>query len=96
MLCREELRMYNPDYCLRPHIVALNKMDLEDAAALRQEVADEVLAVADQLQEQHGADVIVGPAAVVPCSAASGVCPTMFRVLVTYECLDPLTACQHS
>jgi len=28
---REELRMYNPDYVLRPHVVALNKMDLEDA-----------------------------------------------------------------
>ena len=26
---REELRMYNPEYCLRPHVVALNKMDLE-------------------------------------------------------------------
>lgn len=27
----EELRMYNPDYCARPHVVALNKVDLEDA-----------------------------------------------------------------
>ena len=26
---REELRMYNPEYCCRPHVVALNKMDLE-------------------------------------------------------------------
>lgn len=25
---REELRMYNPDYCARPHVVALNKVDL--------------------------------------------------------------------
>ncbi|KAI8469774.1 MAG: GTP-binding protein Obg/CgtA [Monoraphidium minutum] len=32
---REELRMYNPDYCTRPHVVALNKMDLEDAGGLR-------------------------------------------------------------
>ncbi|KAG2432609.1 hypothetical protein HXX76_008949 [Chlamydomonas incerta] len=30
---REELRMYNPDYCARPHVVALNKMDLLSAAA---------------------------------------------------------------
>ena len=30
---REELRMYNPDYCARPHVVALNKMDLLQAAA---------------------------------------------------------------
>jgi hypothetical protein len=28
---REELRMYNPDYVTRPHVVALNKVDLEDA-----------------------------------------------------------------
>lgn len=25
---REELRMYNPAYCTRPHIIALNKIDL--------------------------------------------------------------------
>ncbi len=25
---REELRMYNPEYCARPHVVALNKADL--------------------------------------------------------------------
>lgn len=31
---REELRMYNPQYCARPHIVALNKMDLPDAEEL--------------------------------------------------------------
>lgn len=30
---REELRMYNPDYVTRPHVVALNKVDLEDAGA---------------------------------------------------------------
>jgi GTPase involved in cell partitioning and DNA repair len=28
---REELRLYNPDYVERPHIVAVNKVDLEDA-----------------------------------------------------------------
>ena len=32
---REELRMYNPDYVRRPHILALNKMDLEGGAAHR-------------------------------------------------------------
>jgi GTPase involved in cell partitioning and DNA repair len=26
---REELRMYNPEYCTRPHVVVLNKMDLQ-------------------------------------------------------------------
>ena len=30
---REELRMYNPDYVRRPHILALNKMDLEVGGA---------------------------------------------------------------
>ena len=39
---REELRMYNPEYCQRPHVVVLNKMDLEDAADLQEEVAAEV------------------------------------------------------
>ena len=39
---REELRMYNPEYCARPHVVALNKMDLEDAAELQEEVTAEV------------------------------------------------------
>jgi GTPase len=32
---REELRMYNPEYCQRPCVVALNKMDLPDAGDLR-------------------------------------------------------------
>lgn len=32
---REELRMYNPEYTQRPHVVALNKIDLvEDAERL--------------------------------------------------------------
>ena len=39
---REELHMYNPEYTARPHVVALNKMDLEDAAELREEVTSEV------------------------------------------------------
>ena len=39
---REELHMYNPEYTARPHVVALNKMDLEDAAELQEEVTSEV------------------------------------------------------
>lgn len=31
---REELRMFNPEYCQRPSVVVLNKMDLPDAAEL--------------------------------------------------------------
>ena len=32
---REELRLYNAAYCARPCVVALNKLDLPDAAELR-------------------------------------------------------------
>ena len=47
---REELRMYNPEYCARPHVVALNKMDLQDAAQLQEEIASEVLSMARRIQ----------------------------------------------
>ena len=47
---REELRMYDPGYCSRSHVVALNKMDLEDAAVLQSEIAQEVTAVASRLR----------------------------------------------
>eukprot|EP00882_Tetradesmus_deserticola_P024133 GHRQ01026362.1.p1 GENE.GHRQ01026362.1~~GHRQ01026362.1.p1 ORF type:complete len:299 (+),score=149.20 GHRQ01026362.1:519-1415(+) len=71
---REELRLYNPDYAARPHVVALNKMDLEDAGDLREEVAHEVMAAAHQLQQQHAQDVpgFTAPAAIIPCSAVTG------------------------
>eukprot|EP01023_Acetabularia_acetabulum_P014595 TRINITY_DN1712_c0_g2_i1.p1 TRINITY_DN1712_c0_g2~~TRINITY_DN1712_c0_g2_i1.p1 ORF type:complete len:489 (+),score=104.22 TRINITY_DN1712_c0_g2_i1:42-1508(+) len=39
---REELRMYNPEYCKRPFVVALNKMDLPDAFELREEIQNEI------------------------------------------------------
>lgn len=32
---REELRLYNPAYVTRPHVVALNKVDLEDAGEVQ-------------------------------------------------------------
>ena len=32
---REELRMFNPEYCSRPTVVVLNKMDLPDASELK-------------------------------------------------------------
>jgi GTPase involved in cell partitioning and DNA repair len=38
---REELRLYNPDYVTRPHVVALNKMDLEDAGEEEEEDGDD-------------------------------------------------------
>ena len=47
---REELRLYNPEYCARHHVVALNKMDLQDASQLREEIAAEVQTRALQIQ----------------------------------------------
>lgn len=47
---RQELALYNPEYCARPHVVALNKMDLDDAADLQQEVANDILAAAKTMQ----------------------------------------------
>lgn len=42
--------MYNPEYCARPHIVALNKMDIPDAAELQDELAKEISAKAHSIQ----------------------------------------------
>ena len=50
---REELRMYNPEYCARPHVVALNKMDLQEAAHLQEEITAEVLTMAHRIQVCH-------------------------------------------
>ena len=47
---REELRMYNPEYCARPHVVALNKMDLEDAHQLQDEIVSAIQHIAQQLK----------------------------------------------
>ena len=63
---REELRMYNPDYVRRPHILALNKMDLEWAALRTEELTSAVGALDE-------ADVGVPPAAVLPVSAVEGI-----------------------
>ncbi|EIE18459.1 GTP-binding protein Obg/CgtA [Coccomyxa subellipsoidea C-169] len=52
-IVRQELAMYNPQYCGRPHVVALNKMDLSDAAELHREVAQDILAVARRMQVSH-------------------------------------------
>jgi len=47
---REELRLYNPSYCGKPHVVALNKMDLEDACDLEDELRSDLTAMASQMQ----------------------------------------------
>eukprot|EP00879_Flechtneria_rotunda_P016960 GHRR01017756.1.p1 GENE.GHRR01017756.1~~GHRR01017756.1.p1 ORF type:complete len:501 (+),score=174.15 GHRR01017756.1:298-1800(+) len=93
---REELRMYNPDYVMRPHVVALNKMDLEDAGALRQEVADEVVAAAVQLHQQH-TDLpgLTAPAAIIPCSAVTGQDPVSLQTTIDQEMCLSIMAVQH-
>ncbi len=50
---REELRLYNPSYCSKPHVVALNKMDLEDAGELEEELRSDLTAMASQMQVLH-------------------------------------------
>eukprot|EP00775_Hariotina_reticulata_P006449 gene6449-6678_t len=51
---REELRLYNPDYVTRPHVVALNKMDLEDAGEGVQQLAAALQATLQQLKSSGG------------------------------------------
>lgn len=68
---REELRMYNPEYVTKPHVVALNKIDLEDAHELQEELLQAIQAAAQKLQgEYEGLPSL--PAAIVPCSALEG------------------------
>ena len=50
MIVRQELALYNAEYCARPHIVALNKMDLEDASELQEEVSKDIMAAAKAMQ----------------------------------------------
>ncbi|KAK9812731.1 hypothetical protein WJX72_002780 [[Myrmecia] bisecta] len=68
---REELRMYNPEYCTRPHVVVLNKMDLADANELRDEISIEVMAVATRLQADNEGELSL-PSAIVCVSAMEG------------------------
>lgn len=63
---REELRLYNPEYVTRPHVLALNKMDLEWAALRTEEITAGV--------EALGEDVVgEPPVAILPVSATEGV-----------------------
>lgn len=83
---REELRMYNPEYVARPHVVALNKMDMEDAGGLRDEIKQELQASARRLQEDNPDSRVTPPAAIVSCSALTGagveaLCAAVQRVL---------------
>lgn len=71
---REELRMYNPEYCVRPHVVALNKMDLQEASDLQEEIAAEIQTRAQQIQDEspEGNPEPSLPSAIVSVSAQAG------------------------
>ncbi|GIL55677.1 hypothetical protein Vafri_11222 [Volvox africanus] len=74
---REELRMYNPDYCARPYVVALNKVDLLQQHQGVAQLISTLRATARRQVAEHKAGAYDGPApreplAVVPCSAATG------------------------
>ena len=60
MIVRQELALYNAEYCARPHIVALNKMDLEDAAELQDEVAKDIMAAAKAMQVSRWRGALLG------------------------------------
>lgn len=77
---REELRMYNPDYCVRPFVVALNKMDLDEASCRKDELISGIHDAADGLQKTVEGAVL--PSAVVPVSALedSGVAELRMRI----------------
>ena len=71
---REELWLYNPEYCERPHVLALNKIDiLDDAAAAAAETASPPALVQQftaALQE-HGGRLGM-PTGIFPVSAVTG------------------------
>ncbi|GIL76793.1 hypothetical protein Vretifemale_6265 [Volvox reticuliferus] len=78
---REELRMYNPDYCARPYVVALNKTDLLQQQQQQQLGSAQLISAlreaARRQVAEHKAGAYDGPApmeplAIVPCSAATG------------------------
>mmetsp|Transcript_9221 Transcript_9221/g.23358 ORF Transcript_9221/g.23358 Transcript_9221/m.23358 type:complete len:511 (-) Transcript_9221:168-1700(-) len=68
---REELRMYNPQYTSRPHVVVLNKMDMEDAYELQQELQVGIMAVSARLKEDHDGVPSV-PSSIILTSAVDG------------------------
>ncbi|KAK9819186.1 hypothetical protein WJX74_000064 [Apatococcus lobatus] len=72
---RSELQLYNAEYCQRPHIVALNKMDLEDAHELRDDIHASIHKASQRMQDEAGDESGAAPAppvAVLDVSAHSG------------------------
>lgn len=66
--------MYNPEYCSRPHVVVLNKMDLPEASSQCERVMSELLHQAADYCEQwkHEGVVPTAPVAIVTASATTG------------------------
>ena len=62
---REELRLYNPEYVLRPHVLCLNKVDVE-WAKLR---VPELIKGVENLEEEK---VGVKPVRILATSAIDG------------------------
>eukprot|EP00803_Ostreobium_quekettii_P010287 evm.model.scf_1207.1 EVM.evm.TU.scf_1207.1 scf_1207:1673-1990(+) len=62
--------MYNPEYCSRPHVVALNKMDLPEGLSRQQQSVEGILAAAETGKED--CPTALAPTAVVPTSAVNG------------------------
>lgn len=63
---REELRMYNPDYVRRPHVLALNKLDVPGTPERLEEIRAGIEAYSDS--EEAG----LPPSATVAISAKDG------------------------
>lgn len=69
---REELRMYNPEYTRRPHVVALNKIDLVEDQEHLDSLVDKIMTVARELKAAQPEDDPGLPLHVVAVSAAQG------------------------
>ena len=69
---REELWLYNPEYCARPHVLALNKIDiLSDVASLTAAPPPDLVQQFSSALEEHGGRLGV-PTGIFPVSAVTG------------------------
>jgi len=65
VVVRQELKLYNPEYVKRPHILVLNKTDLEWAALRTDEITQGIKALAEETIGDQ-------PVAILPISAKEG------------------------
>ena len=49
-MVRDELRLYNPEYCTRPHVVALNKCDMFESPSDSSRLVAQLQDLASHLQ----------------------------------------------